>query len=444
MVSFLVIFFGQNVYDAINDKYFGEKYENDFLYGSKTGEHGKISVKLRLDSIGSIKEVYIVEHPDNDIASTALQKLINNSLDKVSADEVDTISGATETSDVYKSILRKLLDDQPENENKYDNVKLSMADPDVLANVERQVYNQEGFKSGIGGYIFNQFQDADYNRNGNLVTNEYICAVMLNQYNRIEDVKFDHITSNMSFDRYGKVPTGGAKAYTFLSDKSKVGFNGLANDGNYIDIFDFEDKVLTLRHFEDIKNSYINKKGYAPFIYALENAIDNARFIGAGNGDTLGLSAYKVLKKSDIKDSTDDENGSVNFVSTYGLITVDKDSRISSAMFDNVTNLVTLTNVGKILGSREKEVYTLNELTNPEKYSKIDSSKFELKAQLNVLGDFLRGNDIDTILGVISKATDDKGNATKDGILAMIDKVDFIEFTDIIAKAFINAVKIKA
>ena len=48
-------------------------------------------------------------------------------------------------------------------------------------------------------------------------------------------------------------------AYTFLSDKSKVGFNGLVNDGNYVDIYDFEKQVLTYRHFEDIKNRFINK-----------------------------------------------------------------------------------------------------------------------------------------------------------------------------------------
>ena len=80
-------------------------------------------------------------------------------------------------------------------------------------------------------------------------------------------------------------------------------------------------------------------------------------------------------------------------------------------MFDNVVNTVTLTNNGKILGSREKEIYTLNELANIKKYSKIDSSKFNMKQQLNALADFMRDTSIDDLLKIITEYTDDRGMA---------------------------------
>lgn len=443
IISAIVLVFGERIYDTINAKYFNTNIEDDFLFGSKTGEHGKISLKIRLDKAGIIKEVMILEHPDNEVAPMALQKLINSSLDKQSVDEIDAVSGATETTDVYKGIISKLISNNSGTNDDETNEKILLSDKTVAESIERKVYNPEGLKSGVGGYIINSFQDADYGENGSLATNEYVCAVVINNRNRIEDVKFDHIASNISFDRYGKVPTGGAKAYPFLSDKAKPGFNGLINDGNYIDIGEFENSVCELKYFEDVKTKYINKKGYAPFIFALENAIDNARFIGATSGDTLGLSAYKLLKKSDIKDATDDENGTVNFKSNYALVTVDKNKNITSVMFDNVSNVATLMSDGKILGSRDKEIYTLNELSNTEKYSKIDASKYILKVQLNALADILRGNDIDTVLSMISQSTDNSGYALKDGPLYMLDSIDFIELIDIITNSYIDAVRIR-
>lgn len=443
-VSALYIIFGRNLYDFMRDKSNYMVNANEYLYGSATGEKGKIGLRLRVDGSGAIKEVVVTEHTDSEIAIQALQKLIDDSLDKESAEEIDVVSGATDTSNTYKSIISALLSDTTYYEDEDNNKKVSLTDPENQTLIERRQIGEEegGYKSGLGGYIFNTFQDADYNRNGNLVTNEYVCAVVLNRYNRIEQVKFDHIVSNISFDRFGKVPTGSAKAYVFTSDKSKSGFNGLVNDGNYVNIFDFEKQVLNYKHFEEIKSKFINKKGYAPLVNALENAIDNARFIGANQEDPVGLSVNKILKKRDITNSTEEENGKVHFVSNYCLVTTNKENKISSCMFDNVVNTVTLTNNGKILGSREKEIYTLNELANIKKYSKIDSSKFNMKQQLNALADFMRDTSIDDLLKVISEYTDDRGMAKAGSPLSDLKNIDFIEFIDLISRAYIDSITI--
>ncbi|MBO6119278.1 MAG: FMN-binding protein [Lachnospiraceae bacterium] len=444
IVSALFIIFSQRLYNYFTESVETSDFGGEYLYGTAEGEKGKIALRLRTDNSGYIKEVVVVEHSNSDIAVQALQKLIDNSLDKQSADEIDTVSGATDTSNTYKTIISSLLSTPIRDEQEDKIEKVSLVEPDIQYAIERTVVNREGFKSGIGGYVMNTFQDADYNRNGNLLTNEYICAVILNGNNRIEQVKFDHIVSNISFDRFGKVPTGGAKAYVFSSDKSKVGFNGMINDGNYVNMFDFEKQVLTYRHFEEIKSRFIGKKGYAPLIHALENAIDNARFIGASSGDMLGLSVNKVLKKRDIIDSTEDENGKVNFISNYCLITTDKEKNISSCMFDNVQNTVTLTNNGKILGSREKEIYTLNELSNTSKYTKIDLPRYEMKLQLNTLSEFMRGNSVDTMLSLISEFTDDKGMAKPNMAFKDLKSIDFIEFIDLISRSYVDAIKITA
>ena len=442
ILSAITILLSNNIYVFLTDKMNLATESREFLYGSAVGEKGRISLKLKVDNSGAIKEVVVTEHPDSDISVQALQKLIDNSLDKQYADEIDSVTGATDTSNTYKTIISSILTEPSYQELEENTEKVSLTEPDVQYAIERTVVNREGFKSGLGGFVMNTFEDASYNKNGNLVTHEYICAVVLNENNRIEQVKFDHVVSNISFDRFGKVPTGGAKAYVFTSDKSKSGFNGITNDGNYVNIFDFEKEVLTYRHFEEIKSRFIGKKGYAPYIYALENAIDNSRFIGASQGDTLGLSVNKILKKRDIIDSTEEENGKVNFESNYCLITTDKTQVISSCMFDNVVNLVTLTSNGKILGSREKEIYTLNELSNTSKYSKIDLPRYEMKLQLNTLGEFMRGNTIDNMLSLISEFTDDKGMAKPNMAFKDLKNIDFIEFIDLISRSYADSVKI--
>lgn len=444
LIFAVYLIFNRDLYNYLSVATLNGFTSGEYLYGVAEGEKGRVGLKIKVDNSGAIKEVVVTEHSNSDVAIQALQKLIDNSLDKQNADEIDVVTGATDTSNTYKSVLASLLSSPIKYEIDDRTEKVPLTEPDIQYTIERTVVNREGFKSGIGGYVMNAFQDADYNRNGNLLTNEYICAVILNENNRIEQVKFDHIVSNISFDRFGKVPTGGAKAYVFTSDKSKSGFNGMVNDGNYVNMYEFEKQVLTYRHFEEIKSRFIGKKGYAPLIYALENAIDNSRFIGASPGDTLGLSVNKVLKKRDIVDSTEDNNGSVNFVSNYCLITTDKSQEISSCMFDNVVNSVVLTNNGKVLGSREKEIYTLNELSNTSKYTKIDLPRYEMKLQLNTLGEFMRGNSIDNMLKLISEFTDDKGMAKQNMAFQDLKSIDFIEFIDLISRAFVDAVKIVA
>ena len=444
LLSAIFILFGSNFYNFTRNRLNYMVSENEYLFGTATGEKGKIGLKVKIDNSGTIKEVIVTEHSNSEIAIPALQKLIDNSLDKQYADEIDSVTGATDTSNTYKTIISNLLFDVGHNEVEEHKTMISLTDPENQYNIERVPRNEEGYKSGLGGFVFNTFQDADYNRNGNLVTNEYICAVVLNPYNNIEQVKFDHIVSNISFDRFGRVPTGGAKAYVFSSDRSKSGFNGLINDGNYIDVYDFEKQVLSLRRFEDVKSKFLSKKGYTPLIKALENAIDNSRFIGANKEDPMGLSVNKILKKRDIVDSTEETNGKVNFISNYCLITTDKSNKISSCMFDYVVNNVTLTGSGKILGSREKEIRTLNELSNTKKYSKIDSIMYNMKLQLNTLGDFMRGNTIDNMLKLISLYTDDRGMAKPNEAFADLKSIDFIEYINLISESYVDAIKINS
>ena len=172
VISAIFIVFGDGIYSFLSDKYEDVSGANSFVYGEAVGEKGKIALKLKVDNSGAIKEVVVTEHSDSEIAVNALQKLIDSSLDKQSADEIDSVSGATDTSNTYKSIIDRLLIKQSRLVEDENTEKVSLSEPDIQYLIERRVVNTEGFKSGIGGYVFNTFRDADYNRNGDLVTNE--------------------------------------------------------------------------------------------------------------------------------------------------------------------------------------------------------------------------------------------------------------------------------
>ncbi|MBQ7743513.1 MAG: FMN-binding protein [Lachnospiraceae bacterium] len=445
VISALFIVYARDLYNRSVDYYNANKRPSNYLYGEATGEKGKIALRIRIDNSASIKEVVVTEHTDSEIAINALQKLIENSLDKQYYSEIDSVSGATDTSDTYKKIIKDILGEPIEYIDDDDKTeRISITEPERIASLERAVVNPSGLKSGIGAYVFNHFQDADYNKNGSLATNEYICAVILDEYNGVIDVRFDHIPSNINFDRFGRVPTGGAKAYTFISDVSKSDFNGIISEDNQVNIYDLEKKIIEYKYYQNIMTNLGKIRSYQPYINALENAIENARYIGTSEGDRLGISVNKVLRKRDIKDATVNNDGSVDFTSSYCMITIDKASNITACMFDNVTNRAVITNNGRILGSREKEIYTLNELSNTNKYTRMDSSKYELKLQFNLLADFMRGKTIDIMLTYISAFTDDRGKALPDLGFKDMQDIDFIESINLISKAYSDAIKIYA
>ena len=436
-----VIFAYFNIITATNI----DSEDYDFMEGKASGEeYGEIKLRIKLDAIGYIKEVIVYEHEHNEISDVAIQKLINNTLDKKSSNEIDVISGATETSNTYK---RAIDDALKIDTNINDEVieKISMKSEDVINMINRAERTAEAnsLKTGIGGYIKNQFSDAEYNKSGSLITHEYICAVMLNTNNSIFDVSFDHIVSNISFDKNGIIPTGNARLYTFYSDKNREGSNGLSSDGNYINILDFEKQVKSLKLFDEIKKRYGNNKIYTPFLNALEKAIESARFIGATNTDTLGLSVYKSLDKKDIKDATENENGEVMFKSNYLALTVNKEKIISSCMFDDVSNKVSITNNGKIFGSRDSIINSLNDLSNTNKFSKIDSDKYNLKIQYNIFSEMVCNMRIEDAISFISSNIDDSGKGKKDTNFANFTYIDFLDVVRLLGEAYINARTIK-
>ena len=56
----------------------------------------------------------------------------------------------------------------------------------------------------------------------------------------------------------------------------------------------------------------------------------------------------------------------------------------------------------------------------------------------------MRGNTIDNMLSLISNLTDDHGIPKPDMAFKDLKNIDFIEFIDLISRAYVDAVRIEA
>lgn len=416
--------------------------DDGYLYGEANGLKGSVKVKLKVGNDGKIKDISVTEFSsDYQAVPAALQKLVKSVLDKYNGYDVDTVSGATDTSNTFKEAVNKALNYKEYNSiDVYDRV--SLKDKEVLDEVTREeieTKNRYSIRTGLGAYVVNSFFDADYNKNGDLVTHEYICGVVIEQNGRISQVKFDHIGSNINFDRKGQVPTGSVRMYKFASDKSEPRFNGICTDGSLINIFNFEDAVIRNKFYSEVEKNYQNKKGYEPFLKALQLAVENAKYIGGNGEDSLGIASVKQLEKRNIINATDEENGRVVFDSFYVALTLDKEQGITSCVLDESENVVTLTSDGKVLGSRDGQIYTLNDLSNGNKYSRIERKKVEEKKNINKLSDLFTGYTVNNLVTELSNATDEKGNIKADGNLAEYEGNNMIKYIDLITNAYLNA-----
>lgn len=442
IATLIFLNYKNDIYRFFDSKLHNGIFFDDYKYGEASDAYGSIKLKLKTDDAGAIKELYIYdyeysEEEKKDYFIDTLQKLANMSKDKFSGQEIDTISGATITTDTFRKAINDALDinEQAEYENEE---KVSLKDEEnvKLITREEKYVDNNSLKTGFGAYIQNKLVDAEYAKDGELVTHEYLCSVMLQPNDRIIGIKFDHIASNMNFTSEGVVPTGNARVYTFLSDSQKQGFSGICSDANYINMIDFENKCIELMYPSEVKKRYGSKPGYDLFVLALDKACTEAKYLGATKGDTLGLSCKKELSKNNIINASKDKNGQVTFKTKFLTITIDRELNISSSIIDSATNKISITNDGKILGSKEKEIHTVTELADANIYSKIDKLSFEEEKQYLDLSSLIEGNSLSQVLTTISTKTDGKGQWKEDGHDFIL--IDFLGLVDMLTKAFIS------
>lgn len=88
----------------------GSKYKDGTYEGEAQGAHGPVKVSVEVKD-GKIADVEVAEHEENmDHAEPALEQIPGAIVDKNSTD-IDTVSGATVTSNAIKEAVDKALEE---------------------------------------------------------------------------------------------------------------------------------------------------------------------------------------------------------------------------------------------------------------------------------------------------------------------------------------------
>ena len=124
------------------------------------------------------------------------------------------------------------------------------------------------------------------------------------------------------------------------------------------------------------------------------------------------------------------------------ILTTNKDMAITSCIVDMAENDAVITKDGTILGSGQSQAYTIDELANTDKYSKIESKYIPIRKQLNDLSIRITGGVATDLINEFSENTDNRGYAKPEGILYDFVDIDFIRIIEILSKAYIDSRKI--
>lgn len=169
------------------------------------------------------------------------------------------------------------------------------------------------------------------------------------------------------------------------------------------------------------------------YIDAIAKAADNANVPGATESDLLGLGIVTNMSKS--ADASADKAGVAQAYSTYAVVTVDGEGKITSCMIDASQANVNFDAAGQITSDLTAAVATKNELGENYGMAKASAIGKEWNEQAAAFAAYCVGKTAEEVKGI---AMDEQGLATDADLLASVT-VHIGEFMNVVAKAVENA-----
>jgi len=271
-------------------------------------------------------------------------------------------------------------------------------------------------------------------------------AILLDGDGKISDIEIDSVQTIVNFDSTGKIKTA---LDTEINTKKELGKDyGMGEQSGIKKEWDEQINFLadyvkgkTIAEVEGISLNdgvaaddelkagvTISISGY---IDAIKKAAQNAKELGAGASDKIGLGI--VTSIADSKDAGD-ADGLAQAYSYYAAVTVDSDKKVTSSVFDASQSNVNFNSKGALTTDLKTEFKTKQELGDDYNMKEKSGIKKEWYEQANSFADYVKGKTADEIKGISvseGKATDDE---LKAGVTVSI--TDFIATAE---KAISNA-----
>lgn len=241
-----------------------------------------------------------------------------------------------------------------------------------------------------------------------------LVAVTVDDKGVIADCIIDSIGAKVNFDAAGKVTsdlTAEVKTKNELGDDYGMKAYGGAKYEWYEQAAALADYAVG-KTVEELKNGAIDESGKAPegsdlastatiylggYVSAIEEAVKNAKHLGAQAGDELKLAAVNSIGSS--VSATAEKAGTAQLDSTVTALTV-KDGVITSCYIDSVQAKVAFDNKGVISTDLTAAVQTKNQLG--EKYGMVawGGAKHEWNEQAASFASYVTGKTAAEVAGI--------------------------------------------
>ena len=273
--------------------------------------------------------------------------------------------------------------------------------------------------------------DAGAEGDGLAQTDSLVVAVLVDKNGKILDCKLDAAQTKVNFSAEGKLTTDPASVFKTkqelgpeydMKKASAIGkeWNEQANAFA---------KYCIGKTLQEVKGIAINNEGNAAdadlaasvtvhitdFVAAVATAVENATDLGAKEGDKLGLGISTSMGQS--KDATAEAEGLAQAYSYYTVVTLDKNSKISSCFIDSSQGNVNFSATGAISTDISAKVQTKQELKEAYGMKKASGIGKEWYEQANAFADYCKGKTLAEVKGI---AVNEEGNATSTDLAASV------------------------
>lgn len=239
----------------------------------------------------------------------------------------------------------------------------------VKATEKRKISSQEE-KTGISIWLSaNDSTSANADAQGSIVYDVTMAAVCVDEDGVITSCVIDSIPASVAFDQKGKITTD---LNAEILSKNELGeAYGMKTYGGAS--YEWNEQAAALANYavgktvEELKLGAIDEHGKAKdadlasvatiylgnYVSIIEEAVNQATYLGAEEGDVLYLEAENSLKNS--KGSTDEEDGVAQFDAKITVWT-QRDDNVTSSLVHEVQAKVGFNDQGEITTDLEQEI----------------------------------------------------------------------------------------
>ena len=280
-------------------------------------------------------------------------------------------------------------------------------------------------------------------------TDSTVVAVLVDADGKILDCKIDAAQTQISFSKEGKLVSDTAAEF---KSKQELGADyGLGKASSikkeWNEQADAFAKYAVGKTVDEVKGIAVSEEGVptdedltssvtihvGDFVSGIEKAAANAKALGAGSSDKLGLGVTTQIANS--KDATADEEGLAEAYSMYSAITTDADGKITSCYIDASQGDVNFDTKGAITSDLKAEVKAKQELGNDYGMKKASSIGKEWFEQADAFAEYAKGKTASEVGGI---AVNDEGLASDEDLISSVT-VHVSPFISVVEKAAENA-----